>query len=368
MKKNYLVALPENSIRVSVGTDLEIDDGYVPAMWSLRDEGILVSTGTHGEDATSNIVQSIADLTILPAEGIEPLVRFWLSELLGVPRNRAIEKMLLKTLPILENIYERHPTMAHVSSLSARLYASLRSGDTPRAIACSYFKDACTRSDGIAFIDGLCIADSLDESRVSLMVLAAPGDHRKSLANVPSPRVWAVPPAKISVITSELSVPVAMDFARVAIGDSRSRLALNAALHLGLKARGADGETAYRELCADVMRTELSAPHSILEQVVAMGPIADLSVMPVKTERQLRKVAEATGNCVANPRYAWRNRVLRGEVEMFALANASGVSAVIAIDPKSGKILEKKGKNNAELDAQISEAVNQRLLEVGVLA
>ena len=364
MKKTYVVDLQDRIIRISVADDLEIDDGLNTVMWSLVNGGAWVSSAVHGEDRTLDIIGSVNELTCLPRSGSEAIVRFWLSERLNVPRNRTIETLLATALPQLARIYEHHPRMAQACSLSPRLFSALKEGDTPRDIASQYFGDACSRSDGIAFIDALNVDNSLDESRASLMVLVGPGDNRKSLAGVMSPKVWAVPSARIFRVTEHLAVPVALDFARIAISDSRSRLILSAATHLGIQAVGTHGETSYRDLCAEVLRSEVSAPHSVLEKLVALGPIAQMTVMPIKTERHLRYIVKATGNCVANPKYVWRDRVLLGEVEMFALVNGDDVCAVVAIDPKTGNILEKKGKHNIEIDVELSAEIARRLLEV----
>ena len=49
---------------------------------------------------------------------------------------------------------------------------------------------------------------------------------------------------------------------------------------------------------------------------------------------------------------------------MFALVNGDDVCAVVAIDPKTGNILEKKGKHNIEIDVELSAEIARRLLEV----
>ena len=365
MDKKYVHQQSNRTFRFSIGEDLEIDNGELTAMWSVTETGILVSTATHGEDATADVVESVCELTHLNRSGAEPLIRFWLSERLQVTRNHALESMLATKIPSLKKIYEHHPQMKQVSSLSHRLYSALRTGDNPRDLATNYFGDDSSRSDGTSFIDGLNVLGELDESRVALMVLVPPGDHRRSLSHVNCPKVWAIPSSSIRAISESLSVPVAIDFTKHAISDSRSRLLLNAASHLGIRATGNHGETAYRELTAQVLRSEISAPHSLLEKVVATGQIAGLTVMPIRTDRQLKGIAHAANNCIANPRYNWRNRVLQGDVEMFALLDGVHVQAVVALNPKTGKMIEKKGKNNADLDPQLCHEIQSRLIEVG---
>ncbi|MCX6602177.1 MAG: hypothetical protein NTV52_01105, partial [Acidobacteria bacterium] len=212
----------DRNARVTITDALEVDDGLSTFMWTYESGvGILVSSPTSAEDCTNEIIQSITNLTPLPAEAAEPLVRFWLSIVMRIEPAQAIETMLETCIPMLGEIYRQHVGVERLTHLSPRLYDALKSGSSPREIAAKYFDDQSSRSDGLAFLRGLRINNEIDESRVCLMKLLPPGDHRVGLQNELSPKVWIKPGLEISRITEHLSVPVARDFAAVALSEAR---------------------------------------------------------------------------------------------------------------------------------------------------
>jgi hypothetical protein len=59
----------DRNARVTITDALEVDDGLSTFMWSYESGvGILVSSPTSAEDCTNEIIQSITNLTPLPAE------------------------------------------------------------------------------------------------------------------------------------------------------------------------------------------------------------------------------------------------------------------------------------------------------------
>jgi hypothetical protein len=369
-KRIYVIPIGcDRNAYVTITDALEIDDGLGTFMWTYESGvGILVSSPTSAEDCTSEIIQSITTLTALPYEAAEPLVRFWLSLLLNVEPARAIETMLETCIPMLGEIYREHAGVERLTQLSPRLYDALKSGSSPREIATKYFDDQSSRSDGLAFLRGLRINDEIDESRVCLMKLLPPGDHRVGLQNELSPKVWIKPGLEISRITEHLSVPVARDFAAVALSEARSRLVLCAALRLGIRAEGNDGRTAYEELRAAVARSSISAPRSLTEKLMAAGPVGKWgNIHPVTTEPQLKKLATTARNCLSNRAHPWFGLVMRGECELFVLRNDDVIHAVVAIDPKINSVLEMRGVANAEVATDIADSIRKRVREAGAL-
>jgi hypothetical protein len=281
---------------------------------------------------------------------------------------QAIETMLETCIPMLGEIYRQHAGVERLTQLSPRLYDALKSGSTPREIAAKYFDDQSSRSDGLAFLRGLRINKEIDESRVCLMKLLPPGDHRVGLQNELSPKVWIKPGLEISRITEHLSVPVARDFAAVALSEARSRLVLCAALRLGIRAEGNDGRTAYEELRAAVARSSISAPRSLTEKLMAAGPVGKWgNIHPVTTEPQLKKLAMTARNCLSNRAHPWFGLVMRGECELFVLRNGDVINAVVAIDPKINSVLEMRGVANAEVATDIADSIRKRVREAGAL-
>ena len=369
-KRNYVIPIGcDRNVHVTITDALEIDDGLSTFMWNYTPGvGILVSSPTSAEDCTNEIIQSITNLTPLPAEAAEPLVRFWLSIVMSIEPAQAIETMLETCIPMLGEIYRQHAGVERLTQLSPRLYDALKSGSTPREIAAKYFDDQSSRSDGLAFLRGLRINNEIDESRVCLMKLLPPGDHRVSLQNELSPKVWIKPGLEISRITEQLSVPVARDFAAVALSEARSRLLLCAALRLGIRAEGNDGRTAYEELRAAVARSSISAPRSLTEKLMAAGPVGKWgNIHPVTTEPQLKKLATTARNCLSNRAHPWFGLVMRGECELFVLLNDDVINAVVAIDPKINAVLEMRGVANAEVATDIADSIRKRVREAGAL-
>ena len=359
----------DRNARVTITDALEVDDGFSTFMWTYESGvGILVCSPTSAEDCTNEIIQSITNLTPLPAEAAEPLVRFWLSIVMSIKPAQAIETMLETCIPNLGEIYRQNAGVERLTQLSPRLYDALKSGSTPREIAAKYFDDQSSRSDGLAFLRGLRINNEIDESRVCLMKLLPPGDHRVGLQNELSPKVWIKPGLEISRITEYLSVPVARDFAAAALSEARSRLVLCAAVRLGIRAEGNDGRTAYEELRAAVARSSISAPRSLTEKLMAAGPIGKWgNIHPVTTEQQLKKLATTARNCLSNRAHPWFGLVLRGECELFVLRNDAVINAVVAIDPKINSVLEMRGVANAEVAADIADSIRKRVREAGAL-
>lgn len=359
----------DRNARVTITDALEVDDGLSTFMWTYESGvGILVSSPTSAEDCTNEIIQSITNLTPLPAEAAEPLVRFWLSIVMRIEPAQAIETMLETCIPMLGEIYRQHVGVERLTHLSPRLYDALKSGSSPREIAAKYFDDQSSRSDGLAFLRGLRINNEIDESRVCLMKLLPPGDHRVGLQNELSPKVWIKPGLEISRITEHLSVPVARDFAAVALSEARSRLVLCAALRLGIRAEGNDGRTAYEELRAAVARSSISAPRSLTEKLMAAGPIGKWgNIHPVTTEQQLKKLATTARNCLSNRAHPWFGLVMRGECELFVLRNDDVINAVVAIDPRINSVLEMRGVANAEVATDIADSIRKRVREAGAL-
>jgi hypothetical protein len=281
---------------------------------------------------------------------------------------QAIETMLETCIPMLGEIYRQHAGVERLTQLSPRLYDALKSGSTPREIAAKYFDDQSSRSDGLAFLRGLRINDEIDESRVCLMKLLPPGDHRISLQNELSPKVWIKPGLEICRITEQLSVPVARDFAAVALSEARSRLLFCAALRLGIRAEGNDGRTAYEELRAAIARSSISAPRTLTEKLMAAGPIGKWgNIYPVTTEQQLKRLATTARNCLSNHAHPWFGLVLRGECELFVLRNDAVINAVVAVDPKINSVLEMRGVANAEVATDIADSIRKRVREAGAL-
>ena len=369
-KRIYVIPIGyDRTAHVTITDALEIDDGLSTFMWNYTPGvGILVSSPTSAEDCTNEIIQSITNLTPLPAEAAEPLVRFWLSIVMSIEPAQAIETMLETCIPVLREIYRQHAGVERLTQLSPRLYDALKSGSTPREIAAKYFDDQSSRSDGLAFLRGLRINKEIDESRVCLMKLLPPGDHRVSLQNELSPKVWIKPGLEISRITEQLSVPVARDFAAVALSEARSRLVLCAALRLGIRAEGNDGRTAYEELRAAVARSSISAPRSLTEKLMAAGPVGKWgNIHPVTTEPQLKKLATTARNCLSNRAHPWFGLVMRGECELFVLRNDDVINAVVAIDPKINAVLEMRGVANAEVATDVADSIRKRVREAGAL-
>jgi hypothetical protein len=350
--------------RVRVGEYLEVDDGFTTIMWTLDGNDVYASSSCNGANVSNELGTTMADLTALPKDAAEPFMRLWLSERLGVSINDAIEELLVRSLPSLELIYQRNSGLKRVAKLSPRLYGALCAGETPREIARCYWGDDATRSDGNAFIDGLIIGDEIDESRVALMGLVPPGDQRRKIAFVATPKIWMVPPREVKDVTNELSPAVALKFAEVAIKDPRSRLQLSAASALCLHASGHDGEIAYQKLLDEILQTELAAPRSILERFVAAGPIRNQPVSRVTTATGLKALARTANNCLSNPAFPWHSKVLQGEIALMSIGRNQEISAIVAIDPKSGEILEMKGKKNAYVDPVIAAAIATRIIEV----
>ena len=369
-KRIYVIPIGyDRNAHVTITDALEIDDGLSTFMWTYTSGvGILVSSPTSAEDCTSEIIQSITTLTALPSEAAEPLVRFWLSIVMSIEPAQAIETMLETCIPTLGEIYRQHVGVERLTHLSPRLYDALKSGSSPREIAAKYFDDQSSRSDGLAFLRGLRINNEIDESRVCLMKLVPPGDHRVGLQNELSPKVWIKPGLEISRITEHLSVPVARDFAAVALSEARSRLVLCAALRLAIRAEGNDGRTAYEELRAAVARSSISAPRTLTEKLMAAGPIGKWgNIHPVTTEQQLKKLATTARNCLSNRAHPWFGLVMRGECELFVLRNDDVINAVVAIDPKINSVLEMRGVANAEVATDIAESIRKRVHEAGAL-
>ena len=369
-KRIYVIPIGcDRNAQVTITDALEIDDGLGTFMWTYESGvGILVSSPTSAEDCTSEIIQSITTLTALPPEAAEPLVRFWLSIVMSIEPARAIETMLETCIPMLGEIYRQHVGVERLTQLSPRLYDALKSGSSPREIAAKYFDDQSSRSDGLAFLRGLRINDEIDESRVCLMKLLPPGDHRVGLQNELSPKVWIKPGLEISRITEHLSVPVARDFAAIAISEARSRLVLCAALRLGIRAEGNDGRTAYEELRAAVARSSISAPRSLTEKLMAAGPIGKWgNIHTVTTEQQLKRLATTARNCLSNRAHPWFGLVMRGECELFVLRNDDVINAVVAIDPRINSVLEMRGVANAEVATDIADSIRKRVREAGAL-
>ena len=369
-KRIYVIPIGyDRTAHVTITDALEIDDGLSTFMWNYTPGvGILVSSPTSAEDCTNEIIQSITNLTPLPAEAAEPLVRFWLSIVMSIEPAQAIETMLETCIPTLGEIYRQHVGVERLTHLSPRLYDALKSGSSPREIAAKYFDDQSSRSDGLAFLRGLRINKEIDESRVCLMKLLPPGDHRVSLQNELSPKVWIKPGLEISRITEQLSVPVARDFAAVALSEARSRLGLCAALRLGIRAEGNDGRTAYEELRAAVARSSISAPRSLTEKLMAAGPVGKWgNIHPVTTEPQLKKLATTARNCLSNRAHPWFGLVMRGECELFVLRNDDVINAVVAIDPKINAVLEMRGVANVEVATDIADSIRKRVREAGGL-
>jgi len=364
MKKYAIPASNERTATVKVGDDLEVDDGLTTVVWFIDGQRIKASNAVSATDVSHQLPTSIADLTNVPRDASEPFMRLWLSERLGLSYSTAIEGALENGVPSLQALYRRHPDVRRMSSVSPRLWEALVAGDTPRDIASRYWGDSSSRSDGTAFVDALAVGDVLDESRVALMSLVPPGDERRKLVAVPTPQVWMIPPQATANVASNLTVPVALVFAAEAIRDARSRLQLTAAQALNIKAAGRDGVVAYRQLLDDVLRSEFSAPRSLTDRVIASGPVAELPIVQVTTERGLDVVAKAARNCLGNPSYPWRSRALRGEVSILAFGQLTDPVAIVAIDPTSGVIVEMKSKGNADVPPQLATAISRRLAQV----
>jgi hypothetical protein len=363
MKRTYALPLNDGrTARIQVGSDLEVDDGLSTITWTFERDGVKASSSCQADDVTDSLATTLSDLSDLPSTAAEPFMRAWLAEQLGVRHDSAIETLLERALPALGNLYRHHPGITRVSKLSPRLYRALREGETPREIAACYWSDDSTRSDGTAFISSLRIGNDLDESRVGLMNLVPAGDHRRRLADVNSPSVWFVPTDDISDITTSLDVPAALQFAEAAIRDPRSRLQLTAARALNLRAGGNNGEAAYRNLLDHVLRSQFSAPRSLVERAIAIGPVGDLPLAQVSTESELRVLAKNARNCLANPAYPWRNRVLHGEVALLVAGDQGTIAAIAAVDPKSGAMLEVRGVRNAAVPPALVTALQERLV------
>jgi hypothetical protein len=348
-------------VRVRIGEYLEVDDGMSTVMWTVDDHGVQASTSCGAADVTNSLTTSLSDLTDIPIEAAEPFMRLWLSEQLGVTAKYSIETLLERSIPSLASLYSIYQGIAKVNVLSSRLYKSLKQGSSPREISSIYWGDESTRSDGLAFISGIVIANELNESRVALMGLVPSGDERRKLAQIPSAKVWMVPPREVKELTIELSPISALKFAETAIKDSRSRLQLTAASALGLRAKGHDGHIAYTDLIDEVLRSELSAPRSIGEVLVADGPIRNQQVSRVVFHSGLKAIAKSANNCLGSPSYPWYGRVLRGEVELLSIGSLEDLSAVVAIDPKSGEILEMRGKRNMRVDPMLAMTISARV-------
>jgi hypothetical protein len=349
---------------VRVDEYLEVDDGLTTIMWTLNDVGVHASSSCNGANVSNELTTTLSDLTDLPGEASEPFMRLWLSERLGVSISDAIEELLVRAVPSLGLIYQRNPGLKRVAVLSPRLYKALCAGDSPREIAKCYWGDEATRSDGSALVNGLIVSDEIDESRVALMGLVPAGDERRKLVALPTPRIWMVPSLEVRDITSELSTAVALKFAEVSIRDPRSRLQLSAATSLGLRASGNDGEISYQKLLDEILQTELAAPRSISERFVSAGPIENQPVSRVTSATGLKVLARVANNCLSNPSYPWYSKVLRGEVSLLSVGHNQSLSAIIAMDPNSGEILEMRGKKNAHVDPVIAAAITTRVNEV----
>lgn len=365
MKKVYALPLPDGrTVRVRVGTELEIDDELSTIMWVVDSDGIQAHAPGQVIDVTENLLTTLADITDMPKEAAEPFIRMWLALRLNVPYNEAIEVALERALPNLRKLYQHHAGIARIANLSPRLYAALRAGETPRDIAASYWADESSRSDGMALVQGLRVNDKLDESRVALMNLVPPGDHRRHLAEVETAATWFVPGNEVADVAAELNAPVALEFAKSAIRDPRSRLQLSAARALRIRAVGNNGALAYRNLLDAVLRSQFAAPRTLAERAIAAGPVAGLPIAQVVTAAELRTLARAARNCLANPAYPWHGRVLRGEVSLLTLGEAGNLAAIVAVDPTTGAVLEARGKGNAAVSPALVSAVEAHLATV----
>lgn len=363
--KTYAVPIgKDRTATVRVGEELEVDDGLTTVKWSLENGRVTASNAVSTDDVTNQLTKTLATLTDLPADASEPFMRLWLAERLRGPYTTALEDVLEQGVPALRAIYQRHDGLVRTGSLSPRLWEALRAADTPREIASTYWGDSSSRSDGAAFVDALKVGDSLDESRVALMGLVPPGDERRKLVAVPASSIWMVPPREVAEVASELAVPVALTFAAEAIRDPRSRLQLTAAQVLKIRATGNDGVLAYRQVLDEVLRSDFAAPRTLAEHIVASGPLGELPISQATTDRSLDVIAKAARNCLANPSYPWRSRVLRGEVALLTVGEAKDLTAVIAIDPTTGAIVEMKGKNNAEVPPPLASAIARRIEQI----
>lgn len=363
--KTYAVPIDDHcTATVRVGEELEVHDGLATVRWSLENGRVTASNGVSHVDVTNQLTKTLASLTALHHDASEPFMRLWLSERLDCEYTTSIEGVLEQGVPSLHAIYQRHDGLARVSSVSTRLWEALTAGDTPREIASNYWGDSSTRSDGTAFVDALKVGNSLDESRVALMGLVPPGDERRKLVAVPTSTIWMIPPRAVAEVASELAVPAAVAFAAEAIRDPRSRLQLTAAHVLRIKAAGNDGALAYRHVLDDVLRSDFAAPRTLAERIVASGPVEEWPIAQVTTDRGLAVVAKAARNCLANPSYPWRSRVLRGEVALLTVGEVKELAAVLAIDPTTGVIVEMRGRNNAEVPPPLASAISRRIEQV----
>lgn len=360
--KRYAHPLADGRIaRISLGETLEVDDGLTTIMWSIEDFGVKASSSCAADDVTRSLSSSIADLTDIPITASEPFMRAWLADQLKTRHDMAIEMMLERALPALQNLYRHHSGVSRLARISERLFSALREGATPREIAAAYWADDATRSDGTAFINALRIGNDLDESRVALMQLVPAGDHRRRLVEVASPTIWFVPASEISDITTDLDVPAAVDFAEVAIRDPRSRLQLTAARALLMRASGTNGATAYRQLLDQILRSQFAAPRTLAERAIARGPVEGLPLTQIVTDSELRALAKRAKNCLANPSYPWHGRVLRGEVSLLTVGKDHELKAIVAVDPKTGAVLEARGKGNASAPVALVAALEAHL-------
>jgi len=365
MKKVFAVPNgADQTVTVRIDDALEIDDGITTVQWCVDDTTVRASNAATTADVTHTLPSTLSELTALPRGASEPFIRLWLSERLGIPYANAIEAAITQAAPTLASIYARHPDVKRLTAVSPRLWEALRAGSTPREIAGNYWRDDASRSDGLAFVDALRVDDGIDESRVALMTLAAAGDHRRHLVGVECPVVWLVPTIHVREVTAELSPRTARDFAAVAIRDPRARLQLSAAQAIGLRARGTNGGIAYAELLDDLLRSQFSAPRTLVDRAIAEGPVAGLPLAQVATDAQLRNLSKTANNCLANPSYPWRARVLRGEVNLITLGKGDELTAIVAVNPKTGAVLEAKGKGNAELPTALVAAVEARIAAV----
>jgi len=339
---------------------LELDDGESMLLIEVTVHGVFASCGPVGEEITEDPVGALA--SIYGPEGVELILRSWLRDVLGVPSSQALETILRRQLPLVDEFTKRYPNSPVPARLSPRLFSALRAPNLRDATR-NYLDDlSATVSDAKAFacaLDGGRKFGLCENHRVWAMALA-PAGFREDLADSPVVMTGVVPPASIRSITENLTPHVARDFALAAARDRRSGLQLTAAHRLGLKAEGSDGEGAYVRILEQLLTSEFAAPSGIIDQIVQRG-LGGHAVRRVATPTAAKELGEAQHNCLASEAYPWLDRIRRREVDILEIGGVDTVAIVALSKSTPIEILEARGPHNCPPPRRVLEDLRSQL-------
>jgi len=324
----------------------------------FRADGHLIGTSTPCElDIGHDPVAEVARLIDISRATSEFIIRHFLIELRGGTVDKAIEDFHLATLPLLGDLKKIHPALSVPSSFERRLHDAL-SAPNPRLGAARFWAEESVGAQASsAFMSSLVVNGQLSSNRAAWLGLV-PTTLRHELVDSPLVSTpYLRPLASWRDVLSDLEPRARVEFVRHAMSESKSISVLASAYTLGLKAHGRDHVRAFNDLVADVLRCGVGRPGSFAMFLIAKG-IAGEKASLLSTRQDCVVAASTLENCLNNPCQRYKEGILSGKTVVLAVGE-NWDKAAIAIDPRTERIVEAKGRKNVPLPTDVDLALRE---------